>query len=310
MQRELDQRSLFCTVDFEDWKPVFLTDAIEGQFHRNLEIYVNRSIELARLHHPTFTEQELVAAAADEFNTASQVFWNASFKLAKKMRPRGRFGMYNYPGADDTCGAGCGADFRSRFDDSNLWLLSQMDALFTSIYFQSTNITVNRGFVDSQLTEARRVRTAVKQRTGRMLPIFTYTWAEYYVGIAYPWEQLMSAVDVDAAFVRPSALWGAAGSVLWGDGEQGRNLTLCGDGEGSLSAWVNTTLGPVVLQQSRAADHCAATRCSGHGRCWGGGVAGGASEMLPGACDCDLGRNGPSCAARTPTQNPVRMMAK
>ena len=30
------------------------------------------------------------------------------------------------------------------------------------------------------LPQARRVRDAVSQRCGRYLPIWTYTWAEYY----------------------------------------------------------------------------------------------------------------------------------
>ena len=52
---------------------MFMTDVIEGYFHHNLDIYVNRSIELARQRHPAFTEEELVIAAADEFNAASQI---------------------------------------------------------------------------------------------------------------------------------------------------------------------------------------------------------------------------------------------
>eukprot|EP01047_Picozoa_sp_COSAG01_P000510 COSAG01_NODE_10_length_42970_cov_93.010007_6_plen_295_part_00 len=284
---------------------MFMTDVIEGYFHHNLDIYVNRSIELARQRHPAFTEEELVVAAADEFNAASQIFWNASFALCKRMRPHGRFGLYNYPGADDECGVRCGADFRTRFDNANLWLLAQMDALFTSIYLQSTNATGNQAFVDSQLLEARRVRSVVHQRIGRLLPIYTYTWAEYYVGIAYPWEQLLNAADVETTFVRPSTMWGAAGSVLWGDGEQARNLTLCGDGKHSLSAWVNATLGPAVLRATEEADWCAKARCNGHGRCWGGGTTTTLPartpppSYLPQACDCDAGWRGRSCATQS-----------
>ena len=279
-------------VDFELWKPVLSTDAVEarGGGHHQLEIYVNRSIELARIHHPSYTEQELAVAGAAEFNVASQRFWNASFALVKKLRPKGRWGLYNYPGADSGCGVGCGADFKTRFDDSNLWLLCQTDALFPSIYLRSTNTTVNRAFVDSQLMEARRVRDAVRQHCGRRLPIFTYTWAEYYVGLALPWEQLLTPTDVETAFVRPAAMWGVAGTILWGDGEQARNLTLCGSGESSLSAWVNTTLGPAVLRASQRANTCAATRCSDHGSC-----VGGVERIEGGFCDCDAGWAGLMC---------------
>ena len=95
--------------------------------------------------------------------------------------------------------------------------------------------------------------------------------------------------DVDTAFVHPMAAWGAAGTVLWGDGAQALNRTLCGSGASSLSAWVNNTMGPAVLQASKDADTCAATRCTGHGTCWGANSASGVR------CDCDAGWTGASC---------------
>jgi hypothetical protein len=201
----------------------------------------------------------------------------------------GTWGFYDYPGADSGCGSACGVDYKTRFDDANLWLLCQTDALFPSIYLRSTNTTVNRANIDAELIETRRVRDVISQRCGRHLPIFTYTWAEYYVGLVVPWTQLLSAADVDIAFVHPVAAWGVAGTVLWGDGAQVRNRTLCGDGVHSLSAWVNNTMGPRVLQASKDADACAATRCSGHGSCWGAKAATGVQ------CDCDVGWTGTSC---------------
>lgn len=202
----------------------------------------------------------------------------------------GTWGFYNYPGADSGCGSACGFDYKTRFDDSNLWLLCQTDALFPSIYLLSRNTTVNRAHIDTKLIEARRVRDVVSQRCGRYLPIFTYTWAEYYVGLAVPWEKLLSAEDVDTAFVHPVAAWGAAGTVLWGDGGQALNHTLCGNGVDSLSAWVNNTMGPAVLQASKDADACAATTCSGHGSCWG------AKSVSGVQCDCDADWTGASCS--------------
>jgi hypothetical protein len=198
-----------------------------------------------------------------------------------------------FAGADSGCGSACGVDYKTRFDDANLWLLCQTDALLPSIYLLSTNTTVNRAHVDTKLIEARRVRDVVSQRCGRYLPIFTYTWAEYYVGLAVPWEKLLSAEDVDTAFVRPAA-WGSAGTVLWGDGGQARNHTLCGHGVSSLSAWVNNTMGPAVLQASEDADQCAATRCTGHGSCWGGAKAAASGTGIQ--CDCDVGWAGASCS--------------
>ena len=36
--------------------------------------------------------------------------------------------------------------------------------------------------------------------------------------------------DLETAFVRPAAAWGAAGTVLWGASADTANATLCGNG--------------------------------------------------------------------------------
>lgn len=73
------------------WKPAFVTDLVEANADEQhlLSIYINRSIELARQHHPGYNSQQLVAAARQEFDHASQVFWNASLALVKQLRPHG-----------------------------------------------------------------------------------------------------------------------------------------------------------------------------------------------------------------------------
>lgn len=77
----------------EKWKPTFVTDQVEANSDGQhlLSIYLNRSIELARQHHPGYDYQQLVWVARQEFDNASQVFWNASLALAKQLRPHGEF---------------------------------------------------------------------------------------------------------------------------------------------------------------------------------------------------------------------------
>ena len=136
-----------------------------------------------------------------------------------------------------------------------------------------------------------------------------------------PFASNLDADDLETAFVRPAAVWGAAGSVLWGeptDTVRGRlarfcvsaslslthqalcqfNATLCGSGPRSKSFYVNHSLGPVVLRAVNDADSCATSRCSGHGTCWGGDGAvglGGGLRVAP-ACDCDSGFSGKTCS--------------
>ena len=81
----------------ESWKPAFVTDQVEARSDEQhlFFIYINRSIELARQHHPGYDHQQLVTAARQEFDNASQVFWNASLALAKQLRPHGELVTLN-----------------------------------------------------------------------------------------------------------------------------------------------------------------------------------------------------------------------
>jgi hypothetical protein len=73
--------------------------------------------------------------------------------LARKLRPGGRWGWYNFPGE-----AGSAPD-----DDSMLWLYESVNALFPSIYLESADAATNVVRVDKQLSEARRVRDEVSK---------------------------------------------------------------------------------------------------------------------------------------------------
>ena len=65
-----------------------------------------------------------------------------------------------------------------------------VNALFPSIYLESADAATNVKRVDTQLVEARRIRSKVSTATGRHasdLPIYTFTWMDYYAGEVTPW---------------------------------------------------------------------------------------------------------------------------
>ena len=118
-------------------------------------------------------------------------------------------------------------------DDGMLWLFENVNALFPSIYLESADAATNVKRVDTQLVETRRIRDKVSAATGRHtsdLPIYTFTWMDYYAGEVTPWISLLDDADLQTAFTRPAAVWGAAGSVLWGSSADTINATLCGNG--------------------------------------------------------------------------------
>ena len=68
--------------------------------------------------------------------------------LARKLRPHGRWGWYNFPGEAGSAPS----------DDRMLWLYENVNALFPSIYLESADAPTNTERVDKQMVEARRVR--------------------------------------------------------------------------------------------------------------------------------------------------------
>eukprot|EP01050_Picozoa_sp_SAG11_P005788 SAG11_NODE_421_length_9620_cov_10.014809_3_plen_256_part_00 len=250
-------------------------------------MYINRSIALVQKHHPTWSASQLEVAARHDFNAAAQVFWTESMKLARKLRPHGRWGWYNFPG-EWTIGPGPAQD-----DDHMMWLFQSVNAFFPSIYLESTKSATNMKAVDRQMAEARRVRDKVCKATNSHisdLPIFTYSWMDYYVGVVEPYASTLDATDLETVFVRPALQWGAQGSILWGEPDDTCNATLCGTGPHSKSFFVNRSLGPAILKATQLAQSCAEERCSGHGTCWYDRGDGGSD-----ACDCDRGWFGKHC---------------
>ena len=60
------------------------------------QIYKNRSIELVLARHPSFTLSEAVPVAKAEFEASARALWLETLALAKAMRPKGRWGWYNF----------------------------------------------------------------------------------------------------------------------------------------------------------------------------------------------------------------------
>eukprot|EP01050_Picozoa_sp_SAG11_P025650 SAG11_NODE_5863_length_1445_cov_2.994799_2_plen_161_part_00 len=76
--------------DWEGWEPVWDHFLFTG--------YRNKSMEIARAEHPDWlNEIEITAQAATEFNAAAQVFFNATIKKMREIRPKARVGFYGTP---------------------------------------------------------------------------------------------------------------------------------------------------------------------------------------------------------------------
>lgn len=153
-------------IDWEAWKPDWKQNTYNEYW-----IYINRSVALVQQQHPEWPPAKQAAQAERDFTSAAQTFWGESILLARKIRPGGKWGWYNFPG-----------EASAPLDDDMMWLFDNVNALFPSIYLESADADKNIKRVDTQLAEARRIRDKVSATTGRHtadLPIYTFTWMDY-----------------------------------------------------------------------------------------------------------------------------------
>lgn len=78
-------------IDFESWRPVF---------RQNFGIflpYKNISYQIEKNKHPSWSQNQIEKEASKRFETKGRKFVEETLKLAKKMRPLGKWGYYAFP---------------------------------------------------------------------------------------------------------------------------------------------------------------------------------------------------------------------
>ena len=219
-----------------------------GSMNNEYWIYINRSEALKKTH-PDWPADKVAKQAEADFNKASQEYWTASLRLCKKLRPNGVWGWYNYPiDSWNATFTGLG------------WLYDEVTALFPSIYLTTTNATLNRQYVDIALNKTKRVRDLHRKGGTRALPTYAFVWLDYDMP-PFPKSTagLLSPEDVQTELVKGATRWALDGVILWGSSIDARNATYCA---GSYTTYVDQVAGPALLAAAKAADECAAARCS------------------------------------------------
>lgn len=78
-------------IDFESWRPIF------RQNWASLEPYKTLSIKLEREKHPFWSEAAVKKEAKRRFEKSGRIFMEETLKMAKKLRPKAKWGYYGYP---------------------------------------------------------------------------------------------------------------------------------------------------------------------------------------------------------------------
>ncbi|KAF6099496.1 hyaluronidase 3 [Phyllostomus discolor] len=242
-------------LDWEEWSPLWA-----GNWGRH-RAYRDASWAWAQRVFPHLDPQEQLRKARTGFEQAARALMEGTLRLGRALRPRGLWGFYRFPacgngwhGAGSNYTGHCHAATRAR-NTQLRWLWAASSALFPSIYLPPRLPPAHRqAFVRHRLEEAFRVARAGHPQP---LPVLAYArLTSRSSGRFLSQDDLVQTVGVSAAL-------GAAGVVLWG------NLGISSSQEKCwhLRDYLVGTLGPYVINVTRAATACSHQWCHGHGRC-------------------------------------------
>ncbi|XP_019637333.1 PREDICTED: hyaluronidase-1-like [Branchiostoma belcheri] len=244
-------------IDWEGWKLVW---------NRNWDtkaIYKNASRALVEKQHPDWPKEKIEAAAKEEFETAGRTMFTQTVLLAQKLRPNARWGYYLFPDCynykknmyNETAEYSC-PQIELERNNQIQWLFQDSTALYPSIYLSSRfeQTEDSRWFVHFRMKEAFRMRAS---RTGPNIPVYAYIRFVYEDTGEYltKWDMVHT--------MGQAADMGADGIVIWGTYLDGGSKEACL----KLQSYLQTTLGPYILNVTTAAERCSQQHCSNHGRC-------------------------------------------
>ncbi|XP_073915364.1 hyaluronidase-1 isoform X2 [Castor canadensis] len=242
-------------IDWEAWRPrwAFNWDT--------KDIYRQRSRALVRAQHPDWPEIWVEAVAQNQFQEAAQAWMAGTLQLGQALRPRGLWGFYGFPNCynydfqSPNYTGQCSQDIRAQNDQLG-WLWNQSRALYPSIYLPAELVGTGKAqmFVEHRVGEAFRVAAAARDPNLPVLP---------YVQIFYDMTNHLLPLDELEHSLGESAAQGAAGVVLWVSWENTKTKESCQ----AIKDYMDTTLGPFILNVTSGALLCSQALCSGHGRC-------------------------------------------
>eukprot|EP00949_MAST-11_sp_MAST-11-sp1_P000966 g966.t1 len=207
-------------LDFEDWTTVWELNNNSGRWHSIR--YQQKSKEIVRAKHPTWSEEEVTDEAKREFEFWANEFFVRTLETCKRLRPRARWGFYGLPVSFMGYCSGSVEDLNCSYDgplgdtyreyanrQSKVWDVS--DALFPSIYIP-TNSTDPKGlsFIAATVRESMRLASAAKGQTD----VLPYAWHYYHDGI-----HILTSALMHASLQMPCK-YGANGVVMWGSARQ------------------------------------------------------------------------------------------
>ena len=281
------------SLDWEAWFPLWDVNMADAR----LWVYANKSRDLVRTQRPGATPAQVEVAAKAAWDAGVQRLYLQTLALAQELRPKARWGWYDYPACSwgkgpDMC-SGAGLALNAELD----WLWRSVDHFAPSIYLCSQHTCSSHDAAENARRTSATV-SAVANISARLFgsapgakrpAIFPYSDYIYYDTQGLPGGKLptfLSEADIRTSLLIPSQL-GASGVVIWGSSSDGNSAARCD----ALAEYVKDSFGPAVRKIVEERGACAAANCSSNGQC---------VERFPGMgvgqqCLCFAGFDGARC---------------
>uniref|UniRef100_A0A8C5PHA7 Hyaluronidase n=1 Tax=Leptobrachium leishanense TaxID=445787 RepID=A0A8C5PHA7_9ANUR len=244
-------------VDWENWRPLW------NRNWNGMVQYRLRSMKRVYRKHPTWSYIKLTRLAKTEFENAAQSFMRRTLEMGRKLRPRGLWGFYGYPycynyGFSNHMSEYTGECLEAevRRNDLLAWLWKASSALYPDIYLDRVlKMSEKVGkFVKHRVEEGLRISKQVHERELPVLP---------YARIVYKYSMDFLTQEDLVQTIGQSAALGAAGVILWGNGDYSASKESCL----AVKSYLHDVLGKYTKNVTSASFLCSQNQCSGKGRC-------------------------------------------
>ncbi|KAM9098815.1 hyaluronidase-1 [Sarcophilus harrisii] len=242
-------------IDWEEWRPIWTMN------WDSKKIYQEHSLDLVREKHPDWCPCHVEKVAKKKFEEAARQWMVGTLQLGKFLRPRGLWGYYGFPDCynynfqQPNYTGECHQKIQV-LNDQLSWMWEQSRTLYPSIYLPPELAKTGKSllFVRGRLHEAFRVEERTSNPGRPILP---------YVQIFYGKTDRFLPLEELENTIGESLAQGTDGIVVWLSGEHEHTKESCQ----AIKDYVDTTLGPFILNVTSSAHLCSEALCSGNGRC-------------------------------------------
>ncbi|RCN51910.1 hyaluronoglucosaminidase, partial [Ancylostoma caninum] len=278
-------------IDVEEFRPLYSMNWGEK------EVYKRQSRLLIKSQYPCLAPRDVEHWAEIQYNMAAKRFFVETIKLARSLRPKAKWGYYDYPFCNYRLqnpegDYECSTTARS-FNDQMSFIWNATTALYPSIYLNGERSpTQNFRFVQALLQETKRVASEQNRRVN----IYAYSKFEYD-----PYKSFTSFYCKEdlCNTIKQAADLGTNGVVLWSTSKKLKQRCSL------IREFMTEYLGPYIRNTVDQFNLCRRKKCSGRGNCV---LKKPMKQCLPTmnpdlyalyGCHCDKGFEGKDCTRQS-----------